>query len=148
MGTRSGTANLLLPLLSPLLGCGQSEQAQSWDLDRSRILAARSDPAEPQLGQTATITSYRYTPEGEAWGVWTAASSLSISPPGGDTAGDDLNPELVAALAGLEWGSLDAETQAAYRQTAEYFATEAGSGVLVLVVTDGRGGTDWLALNL
>jgi hypothetical protein len=56
-----------------LIGCGETEQAQSWQLDRIRLLAARGevagppDPvlgtrAEPRPGETLRFSSLSYAP--------------------------------------------------------------------------------------
>lgn len=55
---------ILLPLV--LAGCTSSDMAESWQLDRLRILAVRAEPAEPRPGETVAFSSLLYLPEGAA----------------------------------------------------------------------------------
>ena len=43
-------------------GCGGSDLAQEWQLDRLRILAVRATPAEPRPGDTVTFDRLLYVP--------------------------------------------------------------------------------------
>ena len=52
-----------LLLFTPLFsGCAALEMAQTWQLDRLRVLGAQSVPAEPQPGETVTLRSITYFP--------------------------------------------------------------------------------------
>ena len=44
-------------------GCGGSEMAEEWQLDRLRILGAQATPAEPAPGETVTFESLVFVPE-------------------------------------------------------------------------------------
>ena len=54
---------LFLPLFT---GCAALEMAQTWQLDRLRVLATKSVPAEPQPGETVLLESLTYAPSGES----------------------------------------------------------------------------------
>ncbi len=58
--TRSIAPVALATLLS--VGCGGSDMAQEWQLDRLRVLAVRATPAEPRPGDTVTFDSLVYVP--------------------------------------------------------------------------------------
>ncbi|NCG22432.1 MAG: hypothetical protein GWP91_25735, partial [Rhodobacterales bacterium] len=49
-----------------LTGCGANTMAQEWQLNRLRILAVRSIPAEPQPGDRVTFESLVYVPTGQS----------------------------------------------------------------------------------
>ncbi|MEO0600760.1 MAG: hypothetical protein AAF211_04945 [Myxococcota bacterium] len=76
-------------------------------LDRTRILAARAEPAQPAAGETFTVTSYAYAPSGPPTVVW-------CSP----FADCDPRDPLVAELAELDWAALPEEAQASRRSEA------------------------------
>lgn len=84
---------LLLPLLLP--ACGVETLAQSWQLDRLRVLAVAAEPAEPRPGDTVSFTSLVYAPEGVtlAGTVWFACLPTSA-----DEFGCTLDPALLEAL--------------------------------------------------
>lgn len=54
---------LFLPFFT---GCAALEMAQTWQLDRLRVLATKSLPAEPQPGDTVILESLTYAPAGES----------------------------------------------------------------------------------
>ncbi len=54
--------SLVLPAVAALTGCGIEDLAQSWQLDRLRVLAVRATPAEPRPGELVTIDSLLYVP--------------------------------------------------------------------------------------
>lgn len=49
-------------LLALTVGCGGSDLAQEWQLDRLRILAVRAVPAEPRPGDTVSFERLLYVP--------------------------------------------------------------------------------------
>lgn len=53
-----------LVLLS-FFSCAALEMAQTWQLDRLRILAAKAEPAEPQPGDSVSFSSLIYSPQDE-----------------------------------------------------------------------------------
>jgi hypothetical protein len=54
----------LLTLFS-LSGCAVLEMAQTWQLDRLRILATQSEPAEAQPGETVSMRSLTFIPDSQ-----------------------------------------------------------------------------------
>lgn len=62
---------LLLAAPLALVACTSKDMAESWQIDRLRILAVRPEPAEPGPGQTVTFSSLTISPtaalEGVAW---------------------------------------------------------------------------------
>jgi len=44
-------------------GCGANQLAQSWEIDRTRILAVRAEPAEPAPGDRVTFEALTVHPE-------------------------------------------------------------------------------------
>jgi len=89
-----------------LIGCGETEQAKSWQLDRIRLLAARGevagtpDPvlgtrAEPRPGETLLFSSLSYAPSDDpiAGALWIGCLSEGDSQTGcefDESAFDDL----------------------------------------------------------
>ena len=53
----------MLPLFT---GCAALEMAQTWQLDRLRLLATKATPAEPQPGETVTLESLTYSPPNQS----------------------------------------------------------------------------------
>jgi hypothetical protein len=101
----------LAPFLVLAAGCGAGDLAQSWQLDRIRLLAVAAEPAEPQPGELTTFTALRYYPPdvGEGITVWFACIPDSDSASGcdidtstidglGDVDPDSMTPEELAAL--------------------------------------------------
>lgn len=106
-----------LSVLLLLPACGVETLAQSWQLDRLRVLAVAAEPAEPRPGDTVSFTSLVYTPEGVdlAGTVWFACLPTSA-----DEFGCTLDPALLDALqvdpstlSPEELATLIAEAQAA-----------------------------------
>jgi hypothetical protein len=85
----------LPPLLLLLPACGAETLAQSWQLDRLRVLAVAAEPAEPRPGDTVSFTSLVYTPTGVslAGTVW-----FACLPQSADEFGCTLDPALLDAL--------------------------------------------------
>lgn len=84
--------SLLLTAL-PLSGCGSTGLAQSWQLDRIRILGVRATPAEPQPGETVTFESLVYAPADTPLGgvLW-----FACLPKGADEFGCELDPGILS----------------------------------------------------
>ena len=61
------------------IGCVQEELSQNWQLDRTRILAAKAEPAEAQPGELVRFQSFVYTPENIESVVWFACLPESAS---------------------------------------------------------------------
>ncbi|MEN0065669.1 MAG: hypothetical protein AAGA48_26260 [Myxococcota bacterium] len=74
-------------------------------LDRTRILAARAEPAQPVIGAPYTVTSYAYAPSGTPTVVWCAFPCDPTAP-------------LVSELSQLDWDDLTPKAQTAQRQLA------------------------------
>ena len=107
----------LLPWLAGLTlctGCGAQDLAQSWQLDRLRILGVAAEPAEPQPGDTVTFSSLVYLPYGEELSgvVW-----FACAPESADDFGCSLDPSVTEAFSG-DLDSLTPEEQAALFQQA------------------------------
>ncbi len=49
--------------LGSLGGCNRIEVAESWQIDRMRVLAVAAEPAEPQPGETVTFRSLIVSPD-------------------------------------------------------------------------------------
>lgn len=75
-------------------------------LDRTRILAARTEPAQPNVGETFTVTSYAYAPSGPPTVVWCAFADCDPRAP------------LVTELSQLDWAALTEDEQRARRSKA------------------------------
>ncbi len=101
-------------LVLTLTGCGADPLAQAWQLDRTRILAVRAEPAEPQPGDTVRFDSLVYTPAGVSLvgTVW-----FACLPQGADEFGCELDPALLEAFEG-DLDDLTPEEQAALFQQA------------------------------
>lgn len=97
-------------------GCGATGLAQSWQLDRIRILGVRATPAEPQPGERVQFESLVYTPAQTALGgvLW-----FACLPAGADDFGCDLDPSIAELFSG-DLEDLTPEEQAAlYQQAVE-----------------------------
>ncbi len=101
---------LLLPLL---LGCGANPLAQSWQLDRLRILAVKGEPAEPRPGETVVFDSLLYLPEGQTLNLLTWFACL---PEDSNSFGCTTDPSVTEELAGLDPKTLSEEELAALRE--------------------------------
>ncbi len=75
-------------------------------LDRTRILAARAEPAQPQVGQPFTVTSYAWSPSGTPTVVWCVSPAC------------DLYDPLVVELTGLDWATVVEAERIAWRASA------------------------------
>lgn len=58
-------------LLLALTGCLTQPLSPGWLVDRTRVLAARAEPAEPQPGQTVTFSSLVVDPDQDPYVLWT-----------------------------------------------------------------------------
>jgi hypothetical protein len=106
---------LLLAAL-PLGGCGSTGLAQSWQLDRIRILGVRATPAEPQPGDRVAFESLVYAPADTPLGgvLW-----FACLPESADDFGCELDPS-IASLFSEDLEDLSAEEQAElYAQAVE-----------------------------
>ena len=111
---------LFIAVAASSAGCKRNPMAQSYQLDRLRVLAVRGTPAEPQPGETVSFESYVYLPEGELdLTVW-----FACLPEGATDFGCELDSE---ALDGLE--DLDPESMTPEEQ-AELFAALLEAGLI------------------
>lgn len=97
----------LLPFLGLILsGCSTIDMAESWQLDRLRVLAVQAEPAEPQPGETVSFTSLVYLPEGaELEGVvW-----FACLPEAADDFGCAIDEDLLDGLDPDDASSIDLE---------------------------------------
>lgn len=106
----------MLPLAVLLTGCTTETLAQSWQLDRLRILGVRSLPAEPQPGQAVTLQAATYVPEGideeELGVVW-----FACLPESADEFGCDVDTSVLENLEGVDFDKLSPkELQALYKK--------------------------------
>ncbi|MFT4977643.1 MAG: hypothetical protein ACI8S6_003550 [Myxococcota bacterium] len=81
--------------LSLLAGCLSLDLAESWQLDRLRILAVQAEPAEPQPGELVSFQSLVYLPpdltlEGVVW--------FACLPEGADEFGCSLDESVLDSL--------------------------------------------------
>lgn len=76
-------------------------------LDRTRLLAARTEPAQPAAGEPFTLTSLAFAPTGAPTVVWCVPFS-ECGP----------HDPLVAELAALDWPALDEANRAEWRALA------------------------------
>lgn len=69
----------MISIILTLSGCDTEEMAESWQIDRLRVLAVASEPAEPRPGDTVRFDALVVSPAqpvaGSAWFVCDAASS-------------------------------------------------------------------------
>jgi hypothetical protein len=77
------------------LGCNALEMAQSWQLDRIRILGAKSEPAEPSPGEEITFTSLVFTPQDQSLDsvIW-----FACLPEEANSFGCSIDPDLLEQL--------------------------------------------------
>jgi len=59
-------------LLFLQIGCVQQELSQNWQLDRTRILGAKAEPAEAQPGELVQFQSFVYSPQAIESVIWFA----------------------------------------------------------------------------
>jgi hypothetical protein len=111
---------LLAPLLG-LLACSLERTAEEWELDRTRVLAIRATPAEPQPGETVSFDALTYSADGELGFAWYMCLGMEMFST--DCAPDEA---ALAELQGLDWAAMDDEELATWRETA------AAAGVLGL----------------
>lgn len=100
-------------LLLLLVGCGGNPLAQSWQLDRLRVLAVKGEPAEPRPGDTVVFDSLLYLPEGQTLDLLTWFACL---PEGSDSFGCTTDPSVTEELAGLDPSTLSEEELAALQE--------------------------------
>ena len=96
-----------------LLGCGPETLSQNYQIDRTRILAVKSEPAEPVPGEPAVLTSLVVHPEFELEAVtWvgclaSAADAFGCDLSAFEELGDDLenlsNDQLNELLESVEY---------------------------------------------
>jgi len=96
-----------------LAGCGSIDLAESWQLDRLRILAVQAEPAEPRPGDTVQFRALTWVPADQALSltVWFACL------PGGATDyGCTVDPTALGDLTSADLSTMSAEEQAALFQ--------------------------------
>jgi hypothetical protein len=92
-----------------LAGCTVDELSQSYQLDRLRILAVRSTPAEPRPGETITLEAYTYDPEDSELGIlW-----FGCLPDASDEYGCAVDPSVLESLVGTDFSDLTKDEIAA-----------------------------------
>lgn len=93
-------------LILSLAACDTESMAESWQIDRLRVLAVAAEPAEPRPGDLVTLDALIVSPEmpvaGSAWFVCDSGSSTDF--------GCEIDPAL---LEGAETGNVDFEALAA-----------------------------------
>lgn len=84
-----------LLFLSFLSGCSVLEMAQTWQLDRLRILAAQAEPPEAQPGETVVLKSLTFIPEEQSIEsvIW-----FGCLPTDATSFGCTLDPELMESF--------------------------------------------------
>lgn len=103
-------------LCGVLVGCGGSDLAQEWQLDRLRILGVRATPAEPAPGDVVTFESFVYVPgdvtlESVVW--------LACLPEGGVAFGCELDPAVLDTFSSLDPATARPEELAAAFEAAQ-----------------------------
>lgn len=95
----SKTPPLALLFLILSAGCGANQLAQSFELDRLRVLGVRAEPAEPQPGDTVQFESLVYAPAGSGVEgvIW-----FGCLPTGADDFGCELNDSLLEDFEDLD----------------------------------------------
>lgn len=85
-------------MLLYLLACNTTEMAQSYEIDRLRILAVAAEPAEPRPGDVVTFTSLTVSPV-DGWGgsIWFACAGTDA-----DEFGCAADTDALAGLEGLD----------------------------------------------
>ena len=119
------TTALALPLLFAS-GCGNSDLAQEWQLDRLRILAVRAVPAEPQPGDTVTFERLLYVPPET---TLEAVTWFGCIPDGGIGFGCEIDPTILDSFADFDFASASpAELNELFTalQEAGFIGTEPG----------------------
>lgn len=101
---------LLVPIVALATGCGAGDLAQSWQLDRTRLLAVAAEPAEPQPGELTTFSTLRYYPPDISEGitVW-----FACIPDSADAEGCTVDASIVEELGALDPESMTPEELAA-----------------------------------
>ena len=84
-----------LLFFSLLSGCAQDELTQSWQLDRTRILAAQAEPPEIRPGENVQFTSLVFSPESIESVVW-----FACLPESSTSFGCDIDPSLLEGMDG------------------------------------------------
>ena len=86
---------MTLTIFLMTFGCSALEMAQSWQLDRLRILGAKAEPAEPRPGEDVQFTSLVFTPEDQDLEsvIW-----FACLPEEANSFGCSLDPELLEQL--------------------------------------------------
>ncbi|MBN2799462.1 MAG: hypothetical protein JXX28_09980 [Deltaproteobacteria bacterium] len=92
-----------LPLLFSL-GCGQSQLSPEWQLDRLRILGARTTPAEAAPGDLVAMEALTFGAEGVMWSTCFAPAGLDVPCPADEALRDQLRA--------LDWAALSEEERA------------------------------------
>ena len=105
----------------PAAGCGGSDLAQEWQLDRLRVLAVRATPAEPRPGDTVTFERLLYVPPETTLETVTWFGCL---PDGSIGFGCEFDPSILDAFADLDFASATPE------ELAELFAALEAAGFI------------------
>ena len=88
-----------LALAAVLAGCGAQDLANTWELDRLRVLAIAAEPAELVPGETAALRSLVYVPTDAAFGtgLW-----IGCLPSGATDFGCGGDADALTALSALD----------------------------------------------
>ena len=100
-----------MPMILLLLGCDNpiDDLAQSWQIDRLRVLAVAAEPAEPRPGDTVTFPSLVVSPVAEvAMVTWFACLSEAA-----DDFGCEIDADALSALDGVDPSTMTEEELAA-----------------------------------
>lgn len=103
------------------VGCGGSDLAQEWQLDRLRILAVRATPAEPRPGDTVTFDRLLYVPPDTTLETVTWFGCI---PDGSVGFGCDFDPAILDQFADLDFANASPE------ELAELFAALEAAGFI------------------
>ncbi len=87
--------------LALLASCDLGDMPQQWQLDRTRLLAIRADPAEPQPGDVVELQALSFAPGGDVGTLWYMCPDEEMFDPD-----CELDEDLAAELRALDADSL------------------------------------------
>ena len=80
-----------------LFGCAEEQLSQQWQLDRTRVLAAKAEPAEARPGDTVYFQSLVFSPDPVEGVIW-----FACLPENSNGFGCSIDPELLSGMDNTE----------------------------------------------
>ena len=99
-----------------IFGCIQDELSQNWQLDRTRILAAKAEPPEALPGETVSFQSLVFSPDPIDSVVW-----FACLPEGSTSFGCTIDPSLIGSLQEEDEPDIEALIEAGFAGAEPYF---------------------------